>query len=622
MLFYNFKNYEEFKEIFGIIEHGNGVKSRKNKILLALYKDRKQFKFHVRCMELRSLSEQYMHWTKKKNNIEDGASSDKHYKAYCERRQQVRLRIRKFADRDFSQEDVLVYKSLPTLKTFLYNALEGTDYFTGNRARYIRIMGHMFFSDSYETDDMDGLCEDGTLNAIRYKNIEKDRVFKMKAGKMFNHLMSCNRILSHMPEQIQRWLSEEFVGEWIEYARSKVGNAGMTLHVDDNFADIYSRERCAGYDTDGDSFGSCMVGDGQWTFYRDAVKAKAAYLTDNETGLITARCIVFTDVTDQDGNKYRLAERQYSKSCDPSLQRQLVCALIRGGYIDGYKKVGASCHSPREFVDCCGNSLEGKKFEIECKLEKGGTLSYQDSFKWYDLENHVADNHEFGRYDLSVTAPKFHCECDDDGDHEFERWSEFNGEWINEDDAYYVDTRDDYFFGYQVNCAYVYIGNGRWSEEDCFEGDCIEIGGSYYYAGIDAESPGSNGISYCPECDCYFVKEREDAEYSDVTGDWYCCPDCRTEAEERWYLENGYAQSELGKWYPKDEIIEADEWTYTYVKGIGFCYAFKKIHISIDEFNSLVECARATEYCGKYYIDGLNSEGEPVHLHTLHNKVA
>lgn len=38
MLKYPFKNYDEFKTIFGIIHHGNGHKSRSNKILLALFK--------------------------------------------------------------------------------------------------------------------------------------------------------------------------------------------------------------------------------------------------------------------------------------------------------------------------------------------------------------------------------------------------------------------------------------------------------------------------------------------------------------------------------------------------------------------------------------------------------
>lgn len=41
MLFYKFRNFEEFNELFGIQHHGNGEKSRKNKILLSYIKDRK-----------------------------------------------------------------------------------------------------------------------------------------------------------------------------------------------------------------------------------------------------------------------------------------------------------------------------------------------------------------------------------------------------------------------------------------------------------------------------------------------------------------------------------------------------------------------------------------------------
>ena len=40
MLYYNFSNFEEFKERFGIQEHANGEKSRKNKILLAFIKNK------------------------------------------------------------------------------------------------------------------------------------------------------------------------------------------------------------------------------------------------------------------------------------------------------------------------------------------------------------------------------------------------------------------------------------------------------------------------------------------------------------------------------------------------------------------------------------------------------
>ena len=41
MIYYKFKNYEEFKELFGIVKHGNGNKSRKNKILLSFIKNKK-----------------------------------------------------------------------------------------------------------------------------------------------------------------------------------------------------------------------------------------------------------------------------------------------------------------------------------------------------------------------------------------------------------------------------------------------------------------------------------------------------------------------------------------------------------------------------------------------------
>jgi hypothetical protein len=44
MLCYNFKDYAGFQERFGIVEHGNGEKSRKNKILLAYIKQPSLFK--------------------------------------------------------------------------------------------------------------------------------------------------------------------------------------------------------------------------------------------------------------------------------------------------------------------------------------------------------------------------------------------------------------------------------------------------------------------------------------------------------------------------------------------------------------------------------------------------
>lgn len=31
MLYYNFNNYEEFKELFGLVKHGNGVKAERTR---------------------------------------------------------------------------------------------------------------------------------------------------------------------------------------------------------------------------------------------------------------------------------------------------------------------------------------------------------------------------------------------------------------------------------------------------------------------------------------------------------------------------------------------------------------------------------------------------------------
>ena len=100
---------------------------------------------------------------------------------------------------------------------------------------------------------------------------------------------------------------------------------------------------------------------------------------------IIARCIIFNEVKDQDGKIWRLAERQYSSEGNEILKRALIDTLIKGKYIDGYKRIGASCNEPNAFVNVDGNSLSGKRFTIDCDLGWDETLSYQDSFKWYNM---------------------------------------------------------------------------------------------------------------------------------------------------------------------------------------------------------------------------------------------
>lgn len=122
-----------------------------------------------------------------------------------------------------------------------------------------------------------------------------------------------------------------------------------------------------------------MTNRNRTVFYTDSVDAKAAYITDGH-GLVIARAVLFTNVTDQDGKKWRLLERQYSSGGNDTLKRLLVEKLIQENHIDGYKAIGASCNEPDAFVSLDGSSLAGRKFEIDCRLDKEDILSYQDSF--------------------------------------------------------------------------------------------------------------------------------------------------------------------------------------------------------------------------------------------------
>lgn len=527
MLYYNFKNYEEFKELFGKQEHGNGVKSRKNKILLAAYKDKQLFRNHV-------------------DTIMTNGDQTK---------------------------DILSHKSLISVRRMLMETLMQT----GLGHNYLSLNGRVFRSPLYETDDHNGICEDGTLNAIRYVNTESGRVFKMKAGKMFNHLME-NSNLRYLPEQLQRWLSEEFVADWIAYTTAN-SVTGYELHVDDNFSDIYDGDCLRG------DFCSCMVDNDQWSFYCDAVKANAAYLTD-EDDIIVARCIIFTDVKDQDGTPWRLAERQYSTDCDDVLKRILVDKLIQGGHIDGYKKIGAGCSDCRAFVDNEGNSLSDRYFSIVCNLSSGDTISYQDSFKWFDPDCNKAYNYYNGRVDLSTTDETVHFGG---------VYSSWHDEYYDEDDVTYVESRDDYFLNEEV----VWCRNTRTYE---FTRDCVDINGDSYYCGFDCNEPNNYDVYYCSECGEWFY--TTDPLHSDVTAEYYCCTDCLFEAEAN-YKRRYWYWSEYDEEYFEysSDLIDAKKWDDDQQRFVNYS-------ISRLSLEALADDGKAIEYDGDWYIDELYTDAD------------
>lgn len=321
MLYFKIKNYEEFKENFGIRNN-----TRKNNILLSFLKHEMRQKREV--PKINNLSDMYCHILK------------------------------------------------------IAGVLEESD---------INIMGFHFKSDIYKTDDRDGLCGDGDIRSIRYVRKEDGRLFKMKAGKFLRKILLDNERTSDFCEQAIIYTCESFSTDWTAYAASKQEDV-YKLVVDDDFSLIYNPDVQAG------GFNSCMNNKGYENFYSDYVDAQAASLWKND--VMVARCVIFTNVYVKGSEiGYRLAERQYAWNEDNTLKQILVNKLIEGDYIDGYKKVGASCHDPRLFILNDGTSLSDKVLFINSYGDATeADVPYMDTFKYYDEDNKEFYNAEFCKY--------------------------------------------------------------------------------------------------------------------------------------------------------------------------------------------------------------------------------
>lgn len=485
----SFKNYEEFKVLFGIVEHGNGVKSRKNKILLACLKDRK-----------------LLHWWLS-------------FKDRCDRTHRELL---------YNTCDYLYATGMDDLKNFamkmmgllVLNEVYGMDVpyyciaFNG--------LPYEFYSSSMRLDGFKGICADGDSKAVRYENVEREKVFKMKAGKFITRCIEeCRITRDYMPEQLKRWIGEEFAREWQVFAEQRYTDR-YTLHVDDNFKDIYDSGRCYG------DFGSCMTDKGQHTFYRDAIEAKAAYITD-EHGWIVARCIVYTDVIDENGNHYRLAERQYSMRQDNVLKQILVDKLIKAGEIDGYKRVGVDCHDNKNFVRNDGSSMRDLVLHIACCLEAGNTLSYQDSFIYYNHDEQISYNDSSKSYsdELDTTDSLFGGGAN---------WSNYNEEYIPEEESVYDDYYEDWMWDNQQSGA-IYRG-----ERILINDDRASRDDNWYWS--------SHEDAYLYVDDCCYV---------DSVDDWRLLGDCVDDIDDNWQLKEDCEYSDYHEEYiPKKQAVWSD----------------------------------------------------------------
>ncbi len=514
MLYYKFKNHEEFQNIFGTQKHSNGVYSRKNKILLSYIKNR-----------------ELLHGAVAESN-----AKLIHLSSMAELKKTVREEIQRSGEMD----EKLTCRLL--------------------------LNGETFYSESYYTDENNGLCEDGDMRTIRYINQQNGRIYKMKAGKLYRAIILQTEFGKKLPEQVLVYLCEEFAAEWQTYTMGKVPKNKLVVNTD--FERIYSSDMCVG------DFGSCMVDKNLHSFYNDSVDARAASL-ENEEGKIIARCIIYDNVEDQEGNIWRLAERQYATGGSDILKRALVDALIREKQIDGYKQVGAGCGDSRAFVDIEGNSLSEKKFKIRCDLDSDDTLSYQDSFKFYCDRKREADNYGMGDIALDITEGSLD-------------YDEENGDYYDDYHGYYCDDATVvYHNGADYYCDTDHLEDFIW----------IEGLNEYHH---------KSDVYECPECNEYFL--RDQGYMSELTDETYCGECCldyaeKTYKEQYWYYSNY-----------DEEYFEEEESLTTYKVWNAEMNTYNSNTIHVDTLEELLEKGELYSFDGESYDEIDQESGLPLDL--------
>lgn len=470
MLLFNIRDYEDFKYVFGLETHGNGVKSRKNKILLQHLKNPALIR-------------------------------------YC---------------REHNDWSLLHIRNMANLKQLVLDAIQESGKQDPELQNKVILIGKTYWSGQYRTDEKQGLCEDFDKKAVRYINVKTEHPYKMKAGKFITALLKETELGKILSDSVINWLSEEFSADWQTFSVSL--SPDVVLHVDDNFEKIYSDHWCKNFNGC-----SCMSGRGHYHFYEDSVEAKAAYITDKE-GYVLARAIIYTDAIDQNGKKWRLLERQYSKESNEVLKRTLIDLLIKAGEIDAYKQVGAGCSEATAFVDLNGNSISNLKFSIKCDLDCYGTISFQDSFKFFSMDEQIAYNYPdpSAYYNLDTTDLNLDGDSDEDED----------------DDSAYDD-----FHEYSCDQTETCIFHGQEVEVDV---DNLEE-----FRWIESEQMRfhNDDITQCDACGEWIVKEN--ATYNSDAEAYFCDSDC----EAKYIKENFYyAEYDDDYFYNKDDVTTIQTW--------------------------------------------------------------
>lgn len=253
-------------------------------------------------------------------------------------------------------------------------------------------------SDKYDEYDEDyDLIENGQIRVYTPSTMDKPpRAENVKIGRLIKSTYE-----GFVPHKTLTFAIECIVAAYKAYAKRCNGmEDSVHLVVDDDVKYVYDSRN---YEQNID-FKSCMTDAfDQLDFYDSCcVNVQAASLRDNDTGKIIVRCLIF-EAYDDYGNVVYLAERQYGEEMP---KRLLIDLLIAGGYIDGYKAIGAGCGDSTSFLANDGTRWYYREFHIKCYYD--GDVDcyhpYMDSFKYCVPADRAAYNVEPDE------------DCDNDGD--------------------------------------------------------------------------------------------------------------------------------------------------------------------------------------------------------------
>ena len=110
-------------------------------------------------------------------------------------------------------------------------------------------------------------------------------------------------------------------------------------------------------------------------------------------------------------------------------------------------------------------------------------------------------------------------------------------------------------------------------------------------------------VQSCPECEEYYIETG--INYSNITEEDYCCPDCKEKAEEKYKKENWF-YSEYD-----EEFYEYEDMVASYQEWDSMNCNYKEITISIQTIEGLVKEKRLYEIDGIYYDEVDEETGLP-----------